>query len=54
MISYSQNMGCSYETDWVNIILATGVIRKFISHITPLFSLLHMLLKDKHMCLQDK
>ena len=25
-----------------------------ISHITPLYSLLHMLLKDKSMCLQDK
>ena len=42
------HMGCSKETDWVNIILAV------ILHITPLCSLLHTLLKDKRMCLQDE
>ena len=42
-------MGCSYEFDWVNIILS------FISRITPLCSLLHTLLKDKtYTCLQDE
>ena len=29
-------------------------IRNFISHITSLCSLLHSLLKDKYMCLQDE
>ena len=41
-------MECSYEFDWVNIILSD--IRNFISHITPLCSLLYMLLKDKYIC----
>ena len=34
-----QYMGCSYETDWVNIILTVipkKCIMNFISHITPL------------------
>ena len=50
--SFCQYMGCSYEFDWV--ISFYSEIRNFISHISPLLSLLHTLLKDKHMCLQDK
>ena len=47
--------GCSYETDWVNIILAViwGTLYAML-HITPLWSLLYTLLKDKCMSLQDE
>ena len=47
-------MGCSYETDWLNIILAVieGTLQ-VILHITPLCSLFYTRLKDKCMCLQE-
>ena len=50
---FCQRMGCSYETDWININFNSN-IRNFISHITPICSLLHTHLKDECMCLQDE
>ena len=47
-------MGCSSQTDCVNIILAVIFKEKVVFYITSLCSLLHMLLKDKCMCLQDE
>ena len=45
MKSFCQGMGCIYETDWVY---------NFSSNIIPLQSLLHTVLKEEFMCLQDK
>ena len=55
MQSFCQYMGCSYEFDWVDIILAViyGTLQVLL-HITHLRSLLYMLLQDKCMCLQDE
>ena len=48
MKSFCQCMECSYETDLGKYYFSSD-IRKFISHITPLCSLLHKLLKDECM-----
>ena len=53
MKSFCQSMECTYETDSGKYYFSSD-IRNFISHITPLYSLLHTLLKDECMCLQDE
>ena len=45
--------GRSYETDWVDIVLAVIKIT-LLHHITLLCFLLHTLIKDKCMGLQDE
>ena len=55
MKSFRKCMGCSYEIDWVNIILAVIKGTLFvILHITPLCSLMQTLLKDKCICLWEE